>query len=122
MGLVSYKLFDTHRTINTNNGQFLGLPSSDDSSTLGRRDIPAMRGAPYDDRGVYQIPSDLVVKSQATDIIGLIFTAHRAQTQRPQAMSPQEIKGCGALNICSPVGYHSMRWSVEFSTTYVVQY
>src|SRR5262250_17969 len=28
-------------------------------------------------------------------------------------MSPQEIKGCGALNICSPVGYHSIRWSVE---------
>ena len=42
---------------------------------------------------------DLVVKSQAADIIDLIFTVHKAPQRRPQAMSQQESKGCGALNI-----------------------
>jgi len=40
-----------------------------------------------------------VVKSQAADIIDLIFTVHKAPQRRPQAMSQQESKGCGALNI-----------------------
>src|SRR4030095_10904684 len=35
MVLVSYKLCDTHRALQTNRTSFLGLQSSDDSSTLG---------------------------------------------------------------------------------------
>jgi len=34
MVLVSYKLFNIHGTFNTNNGKFLGLQPSYDSSTL----------------------------------------------------------------------------------------
>ena len=52
MVLVSYKLYNIYRTINTKNVSFWAC---NPPATLhaGKRDIPAMRGEPYDDRGVY---------------------------------------------------------------------
>src|SRR4030095_15447347 len=42
MLLFSYKLCDTHRALQTNRTSFLGLQSSDDSSTLGG--VTSLRG------------------------------------------------------------------------------
>ena len=49
MVLVPYKLFNILRTINTNYVVF-GLAAILRLFHAGRRDIPAMRGEPYDDR------------------------------------------------------------------------
>ena len=42
MVLVCYKLYNMHRTLQTNRTSFLGLQSSDDSSTLGG--VTSLRG------------------------------------------------------------------------------
>jgi hypothetical protein len=53
-----------------------------------------------------QIPSDLVVKSQATDIIDLLLQLIRHPNGVHRSCHHRKSRGCGALNICSPVGYH----------------
>jgi hypothetical protein len=53
-----------------------------------------------------QIPSDLVVKSQVTDIIDLLLQLIRHPNGVHRSCHHRKSRGCGALNICSPVGYH----------------
>ena len=54
----------------------------------------------------FQIPSDLVVKSQTTDIIDVLLQLIRLTNGVHRSCHHRKSKGCGALNICSPVGYH----------------
>ena len=54
----------------------------------------------------FQIPSDLVVKSQATAIIDLLLQLIRHPNGVRRSCHHKKSRGCGALNICNPVGYH----------------
>ena len=62
--------------------------------------------SPDDTTYIFQIPSDLVVKSQATDIIDLLLQLIRHPNGVHRSCHHRKSRRCGALNICSPVGYH----------------
>jgi hypothetical protein len=56
--------------------------------------------------GIIQIPSDLVVKFQGIDIIDVLLQLIRHPNGVHRSCHHRKSRGCGALNICSPVGYH----------------
>ena len=70
-------------------------------------------GALWKGRRNVQIPPDIVVKSQAIDIMEVIGSRLRRQNRHPNIVEQQERTVQDALRSGNLLGYHAIRWHVN---------